>query len=65
MMEQYEPIMSFGEDTAEIYDAELDAGHRGETLATVSFLEQLAGGGPALELAISTARGVRVDSNAR
>jgi hypothetical protein len=43
MMEHYEPIMSFGEDTAEIYDTEPDAGHRGETLATVSFLESLAG----------------------
>ncbi len=69
MMENYEPIMSFGEDTAEIYDTEPDVGHREETLATVSFLEQLAGGGPALELAIGTgrvalplaARGIRVD----
>src|SRR5690348_2003133 len=69
MMENYEPIMSFGEDTAKIYDAEPDVGQRRETLATVSFLEQLAGGGPALELAIGTgrvalplaARGVRVD----
>jgi SAM-dependent methyltransferase len=69
MMENYEPILSFGEDTAEIYDAEPDAGQRRDTLAAVSFLEQLAGGGPALELAIGTgrvalplaARGVRVD----
>src|SRR6266700_4414955 len=61
--------MSFGEDDAEIYDAEPDVSQRGDTLATVSFLEQLAGGGPALELAIGTgrvalplaARGVRVD----
>ena len=56
MMENYEPIMSFGEDAAEIYDAEPDVGQRGDTLATVSFLEHLAGGGPALELAIGTGR---------
>jgi len=69
MMEQYEPLMSFGEETAEIYDVEPDAGHRNETLVTVSFLESLAGGGPALELAIGTgrvalplaARGIRVE----
>src|SRR5438445_10892292 len=64
-MENYEPIMSFGEAIAEIYD---DV-PRGDEVATVAFLEQLAGGGPALELAIGTgrialplaARGVRVD----
>lgn len=69
MMEQYEPLMSFGKETAEIYDVEPDAGHRNETLVTVSFLESLAGGGPALELAIGTgrvalplaARGIRVE----
>jgi cyclopropane fatty-acyl-phospholipid synthase-like methyltransferase len=69
MMENYDPLMSYGEDTAEVYDAEPDAGQREETEASVSFLEQLAGGGPALELAIGTgrvalplaARGVRVD----
>ena len=68
-MEHYEPIMSFGEDDAEMYDAEPDVSQRGDTLATVSFLEHLAGGGPALELAIGTgrvalplaARGLRVD----
>lgn len=68
-MENYEPGMSFDEAAAENYDTEPDAGHREETSATVSFLEQLAGGGPALELAIGTgrvalplsARGVRVD----
>ena len=57
--------MSFGEDVAEIYDDEL----RGDETETVAFLEQLAGGGPALELAIGTgrialplaARGIRVD----
>src|SRR3954465_5314596 len=58
--------MSFGENAAAVYD-EYD--HRDDTLATVAFLEQLAGGGPALELAIGTgrialplaARGLRVD----
>ncbi len=64
-MEDYEPGMSFGKDAAEIYD---DV-PRGDESATVAFLEELAGGGPALELAIGTgrialplsARGVRVD----
>jgi hypothetical protein len=63
-MENYEPGMSFGEDTAEIYDDE----PRGDEEAAVSLLEQLAGGGPVLELAIGTgrialplaARGIRV-----
>jgi hypothetical protein len=65
MMENYEPILSFGEDTAEIYDET----PRGDEEAAVAFLEQLAGGGAALELAIGTgrialplaARGIRVD----
>ncbi len=56
--------MSFGEDVAERYD---DA-PRGDEAAAVAFLEPLAGGGPALELAIGTgriglplaARGIRV-----
>jgi SAM-dependent methyltransferase len=64
-MENYEPGMSFGEETAEIYDDET----RGDEEAAVSFLEHLAGGGPALELAIGTGRialplagrGIRVD----
>ncbi len=42
-MENYEPGMSFGEDTAAIYDDE----SRGDEEAAVSFLEDLAGGGPA------------------
>src|SRR5712692_416415 len=58
--------MSFGEDVAGSYD---DIACRGDELATVALLEQLARGGPALELAIGTgrialplaARGVRVD----
>jgi SAM-dependent methyltransferase len=63
-MDNYEPAM-FGEHFAEIYDDSL----RGDELATVVFLEQLARGGAALELAIGTgrivlplaARGIRVD----
>jgi SAM-dependent methyltransferase len=51
-VKDYEPIMSFGEDVAEGYD---DA-PRGDEDETVAFLEGLAGGGPALELAIGTGR---------
>ena len=65
-MERYKPVMSFDEHVAEAYD---DSVHRGDEMATVAFLEHLAGGGPALELAIGTgrialplsARGIRVD----
>ena len=65
-MEKYEPVMSFDETAAEVYD---DVSQRGDEMETVSFLEQLARGGPALELAIGTgrialplvARGIRVD----
>jgi SAM-dependent methyltransferase len=64
-VKDYEPIMSFGEDIAEAYD---DA-PRGDEDAAVAFLEELAGRGPALELAVGTgrialplaAKGVRVD----
>ena len=64
-MKGYEPVMSFGEDVAQMYrDVQ-----RGDEIAAVAFLEQLAGPGPALELAIGTgrialplaARGIRVD----
>ena len=64
-MKDYEPIMSFGEDVAAMYrDVQ-----RGDEMAAVAFLEQLAGRGPVLELAIGTgrialplaARGIRVD----
>ena len=64
-MKDYEPIMSFGEDVAERYrDVQ-----RGDEVAAVAFLEELAGRGPALELAVGTgrialplaARGIRVD----
>jgi SAM-dependent methyltransferase len=65
-MEDYEPGMSFDEDAAAIYDDE----PRGDEAEAVAFLEQLAAGGPALELAIGTgriglplaARGIRVDA---
>ena len=65
-MEKYKPVMSFDEDAAEVYD---DDAQRGDEMATVAFLEQLARGGPTLELAIGTgrialpltARGIRVD----
>jgi hypothetical protein len=64
-VENYDPVMSFGENVAETYD---DV-PRGDEAAAVAFLEELAGDGPALELAIGTgrialplaARGVRVD----
>jgi SAM-dependent methyltransferase len=65
-MDGYEPITSFGEDMAEIYD---ETNQRGDESATVSFLERLANGGRVLELAIGTgrialplaARGVDID----
>jgi SAM-dependent methyltransferase len=64
-VKNYKPIMSFGENDAERYDDY----QRGDESAVVAFLEQLAGGGPALEFAIGTgriglplaARGIRVD----
>ena len=52
-MENYEPTISFGEDAAEVYD---DSSERGDELATVAFLEDLASGGPVLELAVGTGR---------
>src|SRR5438128_9971604 len=64
-MKGYEPVMSFGEDVARTCrDVQ-----RGDEVSAVRFLEQLAGSGPALELAIGTgrialplaARGIRVD----
>ncbi|MEY2454394.1 MAG: hypothetical protein QOD92_3968 [Acidimicrobiaceae bacterium] len=65
-MKDYKPIMTFDEANAEVYD---DLAQRGDEDATVAFLAALAGGGPALELAIGTGRialplaatGVRVD----
>jgi SAM-dependent methyltransferase len=64
-MKGYEPVMSFGEDVARMCrDVQ-----RGDENSAVAFLAQLAGSGPALELAIGTgrialplaARGIRVD----
>ncbi len=65
-MKKYKPVMSFDEAATEVYD---DVSQRGNEMETVAFLEQLARGGPALELAIGTgrialplaARGIRVD----
>ena len=65
-MKKYKPVMSFDEDVAQDYD---DLAIRGDETATVAFLERLAQGGPALELAIGTGRialplserGIRVD----
>jgi len=65
-VKNYQPVMSFGEDVAAIYD---EISQRGDEASAVAFLEQLAKGGPALELAIGTgrialplaARGVKVD----
>lgn len=66
-MKRYDPMLSFGKESAERYDDS----PRGDEAETVDFLAALAGdgGGPALELAIGTgrialplaARGVRVD----
>jgi len=62
----YEPVRTFDETTAAEYD---ELAIRGDEEATVDFLEAIAPGGPALELAIGTgrialplaARGIRVD----
>jgi methylase of polypeptide subunit release factors len=51
-VKSYEPAMRSGEDVADRYDDD----PRGDELAAVAFLEELAGGGPALELAIGTGR---------
>jgi hypothetical protein len=69
-VKDYEPGLSFDAHSADRYDDATDVNQRQETVAaTVAFLEQLAGGGPALELAIGTgrialplaARDIRVD----
>ncbi len=52
-MEGYQPVTSFGENAAEIYDA---TSQRGDEEATVAFLERMADGGRVLELAIGTGR---------
>jgi len=64
-VQDFDPMKSFGADTAAVYDASL----RGDEAETVTCLERLARGGPVLELAIGTgriglplsARGLRVD----
>ena len=64
-MKNYKPIMTFGAEIAEEYDERL----RGDEDEAVAFLASLAGGGPALELAVGTgrialplaARGIHVD----
>ena len=64
-MKDYEPKMSFDEDVAKAYRHL----QRGDEIAAVELLTQLAGQGPALELAIGTgrialplaARGIQVD----
>jgi SAM-dependent methyltransferase len=65
-VKDYEPAMTFDETNAAAYD---ELAVRGDEVATVDFLERLAGDGPVLELAIGTgrialplaARGLRVD----
>jgi SAM-dependent methyltransferase len=65
-MKDYKPVMTFDEANAAVYD---DLAIRGDEEATVSFLAELARGGPVLELAIGTGRialplaatGIRVD----
>jgi SAM-dependent methyltransferase len=52
-VDKYKPEMSFEENTADSYD---ENAIRGDEIATVAFLEQLAQGGRALELAIGTGR---------
>jgi hypothetical protein len=64
-MKGYQPMDSFDEAAAGVYDQEV----RGDERATVALLRELACGGPALELAIGTGRialplaaqGIRVD----
>ena len=51
-MKDYEPVKSFLGEAAETYDR----APRGDEDAAVAFLAQLAGNGPALELAIGTGR---------
>jgi len=64
-VDDYEPVLSFGDEVAATYDDVL----RGDEADTVAFFERLSGGGSVLELAIGTgriglplaARGVHVD----
>ena len=52
-MDDYEPMISFGDEAAEVYD---EYSEGSDPAATVAFLADLACGGPALELAIGTGR---------
>jgi hypothetical protein len=52
-MHRYEPAMSFDAERARRYDG---VSVRGDEAETVAFLRELAGDGPALELAIGTGR---------
>lgn len=52
-VKNYEPMMSFGDDAAAVYDK---YSTRGDEVDAVAFLHQLAADGPALELAIGTGR---------
>ncbi len=52
-MDDYEPILSFGEAAAETYDT---VSRRGDEESAVRFLADLTNGGRALELAIGTGR---------
>lgn len=51
-MDDYDPMTSFGEETAATYDDH----PRGDEGAAVAFLAGLADGGPTLELAVGTGR---------
>ena len=51
-MKNYQPVMSFDAEVAH----EFEDLRRGDEEAAVTFLAQLAGDGPALELAIGTGR---------
>lgn len=52
VVKDYEPLTSFGDDTAAVYEDE----PRGDERETVDFLERLAAGGRVLELAVGTGR---------
>lgn len=51
-VDNFDPMQSFGPDVASTYDDHL----RGDEAETVAFLQELAGPGPVLELAIGTGR---------
>jgi SAM-dependent methyltransferase len=55
-MAEERPEARYGDRIAEIYDARYAAKFADETAATVAFLRELSGEGPALELGIGTGR---------